>query len=153
MKRYIILFLFCSLFISDYAFSQIKLKEYWEYPREFDFPVNIKHGTYDFDEWPGVDRPVVYRSIFSFNRSKNDRYKIDYRASNFDKDDHEGYLKSIPELTKRGFTNIEKFFDEKFKNKKDVVILAIFAHPDDEALIAGGFFSWAKGRGYCCSTK
>lgn len=136
------------LFVNISIYSQIKLKEYWEYPKEYDFPVNVKHGTYDFDEWPGVDHPVVYKSIFSFNRSKKDKFKIDYNTSNFDKDDHEGYLKTPRELEKRGILSLEKYFNEKFKNKKDVVILAIFAHPDDETILAGGFLSWAKRSGY-----
>jgi LmbE family N-acetylglucosaminyl deacetylase len=140
--------LFATLFIWVYANSQVKLKDYWEYPREYDYPVNVIHGTYDFDEWPGVDHPVVYKSDFAFNKSKNDRYKIDYKASNFDKDDHEGYLKSSSELTKRGINNLEKYFDEKLTGKKDIVVLAVFAHPDDEVLLAGGFFSWAKRKGY-----
>jgi LmbE family N-acetylglucosaminyl deacetylase len=142
-------FLFCvTLFICGFSNSQVKLKNYWEYPKEFDFPVNVKHGTYDFDEWPGVDHPVVYKSNFSFNTSKNDKLKIDYSASNFDEDDHEGYLKTPSELIKGGINNLEKYLDAKFKGKKDIVVLAIFAHPDDETLLAGGFLSWAKRKGY-----
>ncbi len=148
VKRFMLFISILFMVLNELTVAQLKLKEYWEYPKEYDFPVNVKHGTYDFDEWPGVDHQVVYKSVFPFNTGRNDRYKIDYRASNFDKDDHEGYLKSTAELEKKGISDIEKFFDSKFKNKKDVVILAVFAHPDDETLIAGGFFSWAKSRGY-----
>jgi LmbE family N-acetylglucosaminyl deacetylase len=136
-------------FSSSYSYTQEELKEYWEYPQEYDFPKNVVHGTYDFDEWPGVgDDSIVYKSIFSFNTSKNDRYKIDYMASSFGEHSHEGYLKTKEEMEERGFIDIEKFFAEKFDPDKDVVILAIFAHPDDETLLAGGFFSWAKRKGY-----
>lgn len=124
------------------------LKDYWKYPREHDFPKNVIHGTYDFDEWPGVNHTIVFKTEFPFNASKNDRYKIDYVASTFGEHCHEGYLKTPKDMEKRGFVSIDTFFTKKFKDKQDVVILAIFSHPDDETLLAGGFLSWAKRKGY-----
>jgi len=139
------LFVFSS---SSVSYGQEKLKEYWEYPHEYDFPKNVVHGTYDFDEWPGVDHIVSYKSVFPFNTSKTDMYKIDYMASTFYKNSHEGYLKTKEELEARGFVSLDNLFAQKFKTKRDVVVLAILAHPDDETLLAGGFFSWASRKGY-----
>ena len=137
-----------TLFLISFSYTQEKIKEYWEYPKEYDFPVNVVHGTYDFDEWPGIDHVVVYKSIFPFNISENDKYKIDYMASSFYEQSHEGYLKTKDELEEGGFINLDEFFTEKFKSNKEVVVLAIFSHPDDETLLAGGFLSWAKRKGY-----
>jgi len=135
-------------FVFSSSYAQEELKEYWKYPPEYDFPKNIIHGTYDFDEWPGVEDGAVYKSIFSFNTPGNDKYKIDYMASSFSEHSHEGYLKTKEEMEERGFIDIKKFFRKNFKENQEIVVLAIFAHPDDETLLAGGFLSWANRTGY-----
>lgn len=111
----------------------------------FDIPFNIHHGTWDFDEWPGIDHDVIYLSDFMNNRDPNDKFKIDYFHSRFDSNDHEGYLKSQNELIKHGFQNITSLLGEDTHNKK---LLGIFTHPDDELLLAGGLMAQAKKFGW-----
>ncbi len=110
-----------------------------------DFPANVPHGTWDFDEWPGVDHEAVYEKNFVNNRSDSDRIKIDYAATSFDADDHEGYLKEPGALRKHGFEDIR---DLLRAGEKGRVLLGIFTHPDDDLLLAGGLLSAAKREGW-----
>ncbi len=109
------------------------------YKTGYDIPTGVEHGTWDADEWPGVDHKVVYKRDFMYG-DPTDKTKIDYTLSVFDKDDHEAYLKSPVELAAR------------FKSMKDALsastaIVGIFTHPDDDILLAGGLFAWAAERG------
>jgi len=113
---------------------------------DYDIPRGIEHGTWDFDEWPGVDHPVVYKQDFMNNRFRAQRLKIDYFRSVFDNDDHEGYLKSPAELRARGFHDLGKLLDDPGSHRKTIV--GVFAHPDDEILLAGGLFAYAAKRGW-----
>lgn len=105
----------------------------------YDIPAGVLHGTWDFDEWPGVNHPVVYKENFMYNSTPNEKIKIDYMLSIFDKDDHEGYLKTPEQLTARGFID----FAQVLKSTKNKTMLGIFTHPDDEVLLAGGLLAAA----------
>jgi LmbE family N-acetylglucosaminyl deacetylase len=106
----------------------------------YDIPAGVEHGTWDFDEWPGVDHDrIVYKKEFMYG-DPGQKLKIDYNLTRFDHDDHEGYLKTPEELATR------------FKTMKDALtgrrsIIGIFTHPDDDVLLAGGLFAWAAERG------
>lgn len=109
------------------------------YKAGYDIPAGVEHGTWDFDEWPGVDHKVVYKKEFMYG-DPGEKLKIDYVLSVFDADDHAGYLKSPEALAAR------------FTSMKDVLsasrtIVGIFTHPDDDILLAGGLFAWAAERG------
>lgn len=105
----------------------------------YDIPAGVDHGTWDFDEWPGVDHRVVYTRDFMYGEP-GEKIKIDYRLSVFDADDHTGYLHTPETLAGR------------FKDMRDILrnarkIVAIFAHPDDEVLLAGGLLATAADMG------
>ena len=112
----------------------------------FDMPVGIPHGTWDFDEWPGVDHPVVYKQNYMYNSFPTEKIKIDYFLSVFDANDHEGYLKLPDTLRARGFTDFTGII--KSKSAKNKTMLGIFCHPDDEVLLAGGLLSYAAANGW-----
>ena len=105
----------------------------------YDLPAGIEHGTWDFDEWPGVDHAVVYKQNFMYASTPNEKIKIDYFLSVFDKDDHEGYLKSPEMLKERGFVD----FSQLLTSTANKTMLGIFCHPDDEVLLAGGLLASA----------
>jgi len=109
------------------------------YKRGYDIPAGVEHGTWDFDEWPGIDHKVVYKKEFRYGDA-NEKIKIDYGLSVFDANDHEGYLKSSDEL----FGKFASMHDVVAKAKS---IVGVFAHPDDEILLAGGLFAYAAERG------
>lgn len=109
----------------------------------YDVPVNIPHGTWDFDEWPGVNHPVMYKQNYMYNSIPNEKVKIDYFLSAFDRDDHEGYLKTPAQLKERGFVDITTVL----RAGKNRTIVGIFTHPDDEVLLAGGLIAWAARNG------
>lgn len=102
----------------------------------FDIPAGVAHGTWDFDEWPGVDHKVVYVTDFMYGDGGNERIKIDYRLSVFDADDHTGYLRT-PEALSSRFTDMRSAIMSA-KN-----ILVVMGHPDDEVLLAGGLLATA----------
>ena len=64
------------------------------YREGYDIPLGVPHGTWDFDEWPGVDHPVKYKEKFQYNLRDGEKLKIDYQLSAFDEDDHEGGIVS-----------------------------------------------------------
>jgi LmbE family N-acetylglucosaminyl deacetylase len=105
----------------------------------YDIPAGIPHGTWDFDEWPGVDHAVVYKQNYMYNSTPNEKVKIDYQLSVFDKDDHEGYLKTPGQLSEHGFTD----FTKVLRSTKNKTMVGIFTHPDDEVLLAGGLLAAA----------
>jgi len=109
-----------------------------------DIPLGIPHGTWDFDEWPGVDHEVKYRDPFMYNRNPGDKVKIDYTLSVFDENDHEGYLKTPDQLTMHGFISLNQILAEGGGK----TIVGIFTHPDDEILLAGGLFAAAAKNGW-----
>jgi LmbE family N-acetylglucosaminyl deacetylase len=109
------------------------------YKAGYDIPAGVEHGTWDFDEWPGVDHKVVYTKNFMYG-DPGEKVKIDYNLSVFDKDDHEGYLKTPEELSSR-FTSMNAALAASRS------IVGVFTHPDDEILLAGGLFAWAAERG------
>jgi LmbE family N-acetylglucosaminyl deacetylase len=115
------------------------------YKPGYDLPVNVPHGTWDFDEWPGVDHRVVYKSSFNYNSAQQTKIKIDYFMSVFDADDHEGYLKTPQDLTGHGFEDMGKVLAAK--NRRNAMV-AVFTHPDDDILLAGGLLSYAKMKGW-----
>ena len=112
----------------------------------FDIPAGIPHGTWDFDEWPGIDHPVVYKSDYMYNSTPSEKVKIDYFLSVFDKDDHEGYLKTPEELVKHGFVDMDKLVKSGVNGRK--TMLGIFSHPDDEVLLCGGLLAYAINHGW-----
>ncbi|GEM_PF-1243768 len=105
----------------------------------YDIPAGVEHGTWDFDEWPGVDHPVVYVDDFMYGEP-GEKIKIDYRLSVFDADDHTGYLRT-PEALSERFSDMHAVLSRAGK------ILAVFAHPDDEVLLAGGLLAMAAEMG------
>lgn len=111
----------------------------------YDIPVGVVHGTWDFDEWPGVDHAVMYKQNYMYNSFPDEKIKIDYFMSVFDRDDHQGYLRTPAELVEHGFIDLGLEFQPK--DAKSKTIVGIFAHPDDEVLLAGGLLSFAAGRG------
>ncbi len=113
---------------------------------DFDIPAGILHGTWDFDEWPGVNHPVVYKSEFLYNSHSGDRIKIDYFQSIFDPDDHEGYLKSPEELAGHGFVNLALLLNDVRQTGN--TLLGVFAHPDDEVLLSGGLLAFAAAHSW-----
>ncbi|MDH7514515.1 MAG: PIG-L family deacetylase [Bacteroidota bacterium] len=114
--------------------------------RGYDIPRGISHGTWDFDEWPGVDHPVVYKHDYMYNSVPGEKNKIDYFLSVFDEDDHEGYLKSPRDLLQRGFHDLAaRILQDSGKGK---ILLGVFAHPDDEVLLAGGLLAYAARKGW-----
>lgn len=110
----------------------------------YDLPAGVPHGTWDFDEWPGVDHNVVYKRDYMYNSFPNEKIKIDYFLSLFDKDDHEGYLKTPEVLVQRGFVDLETILAAEKKG----TILGVFGHPDDDILLAGGLLAHAAARGW-----
>lgn len=110
------------------------------YRAGYDIPAGIPHGTWDFDEWPGVDHPVVYVSDFMYGEGGNEKIKIDYRRSEFDRDDHTGYLRT-PEVLSTRFTDMSAVLAAA-RN-----IIVIMAHPDDDILLAGGLVATAALKG------
>lgn len=106
----------------------------------YDIPAGTAHGTWDFDEWPGVDHTVAYVRDFMYGDGGNEKVKIDYRLSVFDEDDHTGYLRTPGVLT-------ERFADMSGVIQRARKIIVIMAHPDDEVLLAGGLLAAAALRG------
>ena len=88
----------------------------------YDIPAGIAHGTWDFDEWPGVDHKVVYVKNFMYGDGGNEKIKIDYALSVFDADDHTGYLRTPSTLAER-FADMGQVIAGAGK------ILVIMAHP------------------------
>jgi LmbE family N-acetylglucosaminyl deacetylase len=111
----------------------------------YDIPLGIEHGTWDFDEWPGVDHQMKYIENFMYNSVEGEKLKIDYTANTFDANDHEGYLKSPGQLKMRGFKDLGELLTADTENK---TIVGIFVHPDDEILLAGGLFAYAASKGW-----
>lgn len=109
----------------------------------YDLPAGVLHGTWDFDEWPGVDHNVVYKRDYMYNSFPTEKIKIDYFLSLFDKDDHEGYLKTPEQLRARGFAD----FNEVLSGSKGT-LLGVFGHPDDDILLAGGLLARAAALGW-----
>lgn len=105
----------------------------------YDIPAGVEHGTWDFDEWPGVDHPVVYYKNFRYGEP-HEKTKIDYTLSVFDGDDHTGYMRT-PEALSERFNSL----DAELQKARNIV--AVFAHPDDEVLLAGGFLARAASMG------
>jgi len=139
--------IFCINLIS--TFAQIQVRSTGDadmYKKGYDIPVGISHGTWDFDEWPGIDHAVVYKRNFMYNTVPNEKIKIDYFLSIFDSDDHEGYLKDPEVLQGRGVVDLAKSFS--FNDGSKHSVLGIFAHPDDELLLAGGTLSYASDHGW-----
>ena len=116
------------------------------YQKGFDIPAGIPHGTWDFDEWPGVDHPVVYKQEFMYNSTPNEKIKIDYFLSVFDADDHEGYLKTPAVLRDRGIADMSALI--KARTARNKTLLGIFCHPDDEVFLAGGLLAYAAANGW-----
>jgi len=136
----IMLFLLTALLVSIASAQDMRYtNDPAMYRVGYDIPAGVDHGTWDFDEWPGVDHDVVYKTDFMYG-DPNEKIKIDYNLSVFDADDHEGYLKSPEELLTR-FSSM----DDELARAKSIV--GIFAHPDDEILLAGGLFAWAAKKG------
>ena len=102
----------------------------------YDIPAGVAHGTWDFDEWPGVDHRVVYVKDFMYGDGGNEKIKIDYTLSVFDADDHTGYLRT-PEVLSTRFADMTSVLSAA-RN-----ILVIMAHPDDEVLLTGGLLARA----------
>ncbi|MBN1447839.1 MAG: PIG-L family deacetylase [Bacteroidetes bacterium] len=109
------------------------------YRTGYDIPAGVDHGTWDFDEWPGVDHPVVYVRDFMYGEP-GEKIKIDYTLSVFDSDDHTGYLRT-PEALSQRFTDMESVLSRAQR------ILVIMAHPDDEILLTGGILARAAAMG------
>lgn len=109
----------------------------------YDLPAGIPHGTWDFDEWPGVDHNVVYKRDYMYNSFPTEKIKIDYFLSLFDKDDHEGYLKQPEVLRQRGFVDMHDLF-----TARKGTLLGVFGHPDDDILLAGGLLAHAAANGW-----
>ncbi|MAT40489.1 MAG: hypothetical protein CL946_12905 [Ectothiorhodospiraceae bacterium] len=116
------------------------------YREGYDIPLGVPHGTWDFDEWPGVDHPVKYKEKFQYNLRDGEKLKIDYQLSAFDEDDHEGYLKTPDELLARGFGDFHDILVNTPQDER--TLLGFFTHPDDEILIAGGLLAYAKLLGW-----
>ncbi len=114
------------------------------YKTGVDIPLGVEHGTWDFDEWPGVDHPVVYKENFMYNAFPTEKIKIDYARSLFDEDDHLGYLRRPEELTAHGFGDLEQTLAAPRKG----TLLGVFCHPDDEVLLAGGLLARAAALGW-----
>ena len=106
----------------------------------YDIPAGLPHGTWDFDEWPGVDHPVVYVTNFMYGEGGNEKIKIDYQRSVFDADDHMGYLRT-PEVLASRFADMSSVIAAAKK------IVVIMAHPDDDILLAGGLLATAAHKG------
>lgn len=106
----------------------------------YDIPAGVPHGTWDFDEWPGVDHQVVYVTDFMYGDGGKEKIKIDYTRSVFDTDDHTGYLRT-PEVLSTRFANMSPVLAASRK------IVVIMAHPDDEILLAGGLLATAALNG------
>ncbi|MCZ7555503.1 MAG: PIG-L family deacetylase [Bacteroidia bacterium] len=130
-----------SFFLASTAVSQIlpSGNDPSMYKVGYDIPAGVEHGTWDFDEWPGVDHKVVYTKNFMYGDA-NEKVKIDYNLSVFEKTDHTGYLRTPAELSSR-FTSMNAALSGHRS------IIGIFTHPDDEILLAGGLFAWAAERG------
>ena len=111
-----------------------------------DFPLGVEHGTWDFDEWPGVDHSVVYRNPFRYNSLGNSKNKIDYSLSLFDADDHTGYLRTPLELENHGIMQILHVLDSFPADQRR--LLVVMSHPDDDLLLAGGLLAAAARRGW-----
>lgn len=138
MKRNTVLLL---LFLCTCAHAQ-------EAPRTFDpamfrpgydIPADVPHGTWDFDEWPGIDHDVVYVRDFMYGEGNNEKIKIDYRRNTFAADAHMGYLRR-PETLAQRFGNMEDVI------QRATTIMVLMAHPDDEVLLAGGLLVTAAMR-------
>jgi N-acetyl-1-D-myo-inositol-2-amino-2-deoxy-alpha-D-glucopyranoside deacetylase len=110
------------------------------YRTGYDIPAGVPHGTWDFDEWPGVDHKVVYVKDFMYGEGGNEKIKIDYKLSVFDADDHMGYLRT-PEVLRTRFADMA----DVIANARN--ILVIMAHPDDEVLLSGGLLATAALKG------
>lgn len=106
----------------------------------YDIPAGVPHGTWDFDEWPGIDHKVVYVKDFMYGDGGNEKIKIDYKLSVFDADDHMGYLRT-PEVLSSRFANMGTVIAEARS------ILVVMGHPDDEVLLAGGLIAAAVQSG------
>jgi LmbE family N-acetylglucosaminyl deacetylase len=106
----------------------------------YDIPAGVVHGTWDFDEWPGVDHKVVYVKDFMYGDGGNEKIKIDYTLSVFDSDDHTGYLRA-PQVLAERFADMSQVLDQA------VTIMVLTSHPDDELLLAGGLISAAASKG------
>ncbi len=109
------------------------------YRTGYDIPAGVAHGTWDFDEWPGVDHRVVYTREFMYGEP-GEKIKIDYGLSVFDSDDHMGYLRTPATLSER-FASMEEVLSGAKK------VIGVFAHPDDEVLLAGGALARAAALG------
>ncbi|MCB2204260.1 PIG-L family deacetylase [bacterium] len=109
------------------------------YREGYDIPAGVDHGTWDFDEWPGVDHGAVYVRDFMYGDA-GDKVKIDYTLTVFDDDDHTGYLRTPSVLAER----FSPMSDVLRRAKK---VIGIFAHPDDEVLLAGGLLAAAAAQG------
>ncbi|MBR9978418.1 MAG: PIG-L family deacetylase [Bacteroidetes bacterium] len=105
----------------------------------YDIPAGVPHGTWDFDEWPGIDHDVVYVRDFMYGEGDGDKIKIDYRQNTFAADAHMGYLRR-PETLARRFGNMEDVI------QRSSTIMVLMAHPDDEVLLAGGLLATAAMR-------
>ncbi len=106
----------------------------------YDIPAGTAHGTWDFDEWPGVDHKVVYTKDFMYGDGGNEKIKIDYKLSVFDGDDHTGYFRT-PMVLRERFASMGEVIDRASS------ILVIVSHPDDEVLLAGGLLATAALKG------
>ncbi|MBE0645177.1 MAG: PIG-L family deacetylase [Bacteroidetes bacterium] len=105
-----------------------------------DIPAGVAHGTWDFDEWPGVDHKVVYVKDFMYGDGGNEKIKIDYHLSVFDADDHTGYLRT-PDVLAERFTDMNTVINSA------KTIIVIMAHPDDEVLLTGGLIAASALKG------
>ncbi|MFZ1731203.1 MAG: PIG-L family deacetylase [Bacteroidota bacterium] len=110
------------------------------YRAGYDIPAGIAHGTWDFDEWPGIDHKVVYVKDFMYGDGGNEKIKIDYKLSVFDADDHTGYLRPPAVLAER-FADMNSVLD------RAASIMVLVSHPDDEVLLAGGLLASAALKG------
>lgn len=149
MNRSCALIILSTLLISLYSREALSQQRQMKldsssYKPNYDLPLDVPHGTWDFDEWPGVDHSVVYKKDFLYNNDSTDQFKIDYTNSLFDEDDHCGYLRTPLELESHGFKNISSELHRSSPNK----LIGIFTHPDDELLLAGGLLTAAKNFGW-----
>ncbi len=110
------------------------------YRAGYDIPAGVAHGTWDFDEWPGVDHRVVYVQDFMYGEGGSEKIKIDYGLSVFDADDHTGYLRTPSTLAER-FADMAGVIGSAKK------IIVIMSHPDDEVLLSGGLLATAALKG------
>jgi LmbE family N-acetylglucosaminyl deacetylase len=106
----------------------------------YDIPAGVPHGTWDFDEWPGVEQQVHYVENFMYGEGGNEKIKIDYRRNVFAADAHMGYLRR-PETLAQRFENMEEVI------RRARTIMVLMAHPDDEVLLAGGLLATAAMQG------